>query len=120
MDRTEQLWVLIAILIGFYGNWYFNLLTRLGESQNELVWLVSGVSAFSLFLYCAEITIWKKSSEKNSILSRVILALIHLFTTYLAIVIIEGWLPPTPIGMIGLILWIVIIMYERRFAKSLS
>jgi hypothetical protein len=111
MDRIERFWVLIAILIGFYGNWYFNLLTRLEESQNAIVWLICGVSAFSLFMYCAEITIWRNTCW------RVALAGVHLFTTYFATVTIEGWFPPTPTALLGIFLWLVILMYERKFAK---
>ena len=56
MNRNYKYWFnLIAILIGFYGNWYFNLMTKLIEVRNNLgsqfIWIVSCIS---LFMFCVE------------------------------------------------------------------
>jgi len=107
--------VLIAILIGFYGNWYFNLWTRLEKSQEPIIWAVLGASAFSLFIYCIEAIYWKQTFLKLP--RSTWMAVIHAFTTLGLIGHIENW-DVTPPKLIGLFLWMVIINYERRVRYS--
>lgn len=85
MDKvTERLWYLMAILIGFYGNWYFNLMIKLEQtqSQNLPIELIFVISVVTLFVYCIEITHWKRSHIWKFRLS-MYLAIVHLISVYI-------------------------------------
>ena len=126
MNENQNLWVLMGFLVGFYGNWYFNLISTLEEQmfQNSgtavevLLYVVLGVSAFSLFYYCYEITSTKRG--KSWIFPHSFyLSSIHLVSTYYLLVYIEGnLLPPNPVSMIGILLWVFLILREIDWRKK--
>jgi len=113
MERSQNLWVLMGLLVGFYGNWYFNLLTKFEEVFDLGVFLAASLSATTLFFYCLEITkTWNRGILWNFPYS-FYLSSLHLLSTYSLLVYLEGsFLPPNPIRMIGLILWVIIILNE--------
>ena len=108
----ERLWRLICILIGFYGNWYFYLLTKLEGVKDNLLWIFWLISSLSLFIYCVEIVHWKKTIIKNRIHLSVVLATIHLVAISGIIWVIGGWF--SMIYQSGIVLWFLIASYEIK------
>lgn len=111
---SERLWMLIGILIGFYGNWYFNLLTKLEETQDVTLWLIWVLSAISLFMFCTEIVHWKKtikSIKGIDIRLSFVLAITHLTTIFLLVNTITGL---TLFAWTGIALWSLVAFNESK------
>lgn len=120
-NKIERLWFLMGILIGFYGNWYFNLLLKIEQITHNMTMLnvLALISAISLFVYCIEIAHWRKTLIKGMFHLSVILAILHLLSTSLIFYIIET--PPiTFVSTTGLILWCLITSYEIRLHWPLT
>lgn len=125
MNENEKLWILMGLLIGFYGNWYFNLLSdveinllRYSDSANELMIItITSLSAFLLFFYCYEIT---KSDRKvfRGLPHSFYFAAFHLLTTQVLLFYISEDFIANPIRNIGCLLWFFIILREIEFRKK--
>lgn len=125
MNDNEKLWILMGFLIGFYGNWYFNLLSdveknlpKYSGSINETVLvLFTSLSAFLLFFYCYEIT---KTNKKlfRGYPSSFYLAAFHLITTQVLLFYISEDFIANPIRNIGWFLWFFIMLRERDLRKK--
>lgn len=113
-EKSERLWVLIGILVGFYGNWYFNLLTKLETIQDEIVLLFWIASAVSLFAYCTEIIHWKKTIIANRVRLGLVLAITHLLTTGVIYIIASLSI----LQFTGIVLWFLISVNESRMYWS--
>jgi len=114
-SQSERRWVLIGILIGFYGNWYFNLLSKIGEATDMSILLVWGISFLSLFAYCTELWTLKKTVLFNWLRLNLVLAMVHLITV--GILWIQVFESSTPQSA-GLFLWLLISLNEVRIAYS--
>lgn len=103
---------MLGLLIGFYGNWYATLLSKLGESEDAVVWLILGISAISLFVYCVEITHQhaRRSVFRGFHVSRLV-AIVHLAFTYTVYYMVTGVFLTNFMG-VGCLLWLTIIWYE--------
>jgi len=112
--KIEREWMLLGFLMGFYGNWYFNLLITL-ETPNIIVGLVWGASFISLLMYCTEIISLEKSiiGKKVPIHLSVVLASIHPIATYGMIWMTKGN-PTSLIYITGLSLWFFISLREVK------
>jgi len=113
IQERQWLWALIGILIGFYGNWYFNLLVKLEKTLDgtiELIWIVS---ALTLFLYCVEVIHPIKKIIFGFRLS-FLLAIAHLISIFAIYMIAKL----STLYFSGITLWAVIIIYEGRMHRA--
>ena len=112
----EAYWEFVLILIGFYGNWFFEFTKTLGNiNDNVLKTALFVVSSISLFLFFLEMCYPQKSFFGN-IRIGLIISGAHLFSTGI-IMILENMFTEL-VWINGVVLWGLISIYEARVAYA--
>jgi hypothetical protein len=105
-------WEFVLIVIGFYGNWYFDFVKEIGDLSAHIGLIVLGIiSVISLFLFFLEMCYITKSFVGRFRLG-LILSSVHMLST--ALVLIWKNLLFQFVWVTGIVLWGIISGYEAR------